>query len=265
MSEPTSAPTSRGWSSEPVPPARRSQTLASSDLPAGPVLIIGAHPDDIDASSAGCTIAWRARGVSVTWCVVTDGQAGGSEDSVDRAEIPAIRRREERAAAELCGVDDVVFLGWRDGEVTDSTALRRELVRTIRRCEPALVLCHTPERDWERVYQWHPDHLAVGAATLAAIYPAARNPYAYPELREAGLEPHVVAETWLYGAPYPNLFVDITAQADRKLSALGRHASQQDAGGGLVDGARRGGQARAGQAGLPDGSAAESFQRLVTG
>ena len=241
------------------------QAIASADLPSGSVLVVGAHPDDIDATSGGCTIAWRQQGVAVTWCVVTDGQAGGFDDSVDRAELPALRRREQRAAAALCGVEDVVFLGWRDGEVSDSSALRRELVRVIRRFAPTRVLCPTPDRDWERVYQWHPDHLAVGAATLAAIYPAARNPYAYPELREAGLAPHVVSEVWLYGAPRPNLFVDISDQMERKLSALGQHASQQPAGGGLLSGAHSGAQARAEQAGLPSGSFAESFQRIVTG
>lgn len=247
-----------------VTTTRQPRTIPAGDLPRGAVLVIGAHPDDIDVSSSGCSIAWREQGVAVTWCVVTDGQAGGFDDSVDRADVPAVRRREERAAAALCGVDDVVFLGWRDGEVSDSSALRRELVRVIRRFAPTRVLCPTPDRDWERVYQWHPDHLAVGAATLAAVYPAARNPYAYPELREAGLAPHVVSEVWLYGAPQPNLYVDISDHMERKLSALGQHGSQQEAGGGLLLSARRGGRASAEQAGLPRGRFAESFQRVVT-
>ncbi len=225
--------------------------------------MIGAHPDDVDFNAGGCAIAWREQGLPVTWCVVTDGQSGGSDLTIDRADVPALRRREQRSAAALAGAE-VVFLGWSDGDVADGPALRRELTRVIREVRPTLVLVHSPERDWAHVYQYHPDHLAVGAAALAAIYPLARNPFAHPELREAGLEPHAVPETWLFGAPTPDIVVDITGTSERKYAALACHVSQDDAAGGLVAAARRAGAEFATLAGLADGRIAEGFQRVDT-
>lgn len=226
--------------------------------------MIGAHPDDIDFNAAGCAAAWCEQGVEIVWCVVSDGQAGGFDDAVDRVEIPVIRRREECDAARVCGVSDVLFLGWRDGEITDSPALRRALSAAIRRIRPARVLCHSPERDYTRIYQCHPDHLAVGAAALAAVYPDARNPYAHPDLRDAGLEPHGVGETWLYGGPDPDLLVDVTPYAERKLEALSRHESQRPARDGLMEAAGAAGSLLAQRAGLAGGSSAEAFQRIDT-
>ncbi|WP_267128271.1 PIG-L deacetylase family protein [Baekduia soli] len=226
--------------------------------------MIGAHPDDIDFNAAGCAIAWRAQGVDVTWCVVTDGQSGGFDADLDRAEVPAQRRGEQRAAARAAGVEDVVFLGLRDGEVADDPALRRELARVIRRVRPVRLLVHSPERDWSRVYQCHPDHLAVGAAALAAVYPEARNPFSHTELLEAGLEPHAVPETWLYGAPAPDLAVDVTAEAAGKEAVLACHVSQHDAAGGLITAARRAGEDAGAAAGMAAGRVAEVFQRVDT-
>lgn len=235
----------------------------SPERPDGPVLMIGAHPDDVDFNAGGCAIAWSGQGVPVTWCVLTDGQNGGSDPTIDRADVPALRRREQREAAAMAGAE-VVFLGWRDGEVADGPVLRRELARVIRRVRPVRVLVHSPDRDWAHVYQCHPDHLAVGAAALAAVYPIARNPFAHPELREAGLEPHTVPETWLFGAPAPDIVIDITETAEGKYAALECHVSQHDAAGGLVAAARRAGAELAAHAGLTGGRVAEGFQRVDT-
>lgn len=226
--------------------------------------MVGAHPDDIDFNAGGCAIAWSRLGVAVAWCVVTDGQSGGFDPAIDRAEVPALRRREQRAAAARAGIGEVIFLGWSDGTVADGPALRRELTRIIRRIRPVRMLVHSPDRDWAHVYQCHPDHLAVGAATLAAIYPEARNPFAYPELLQAGLEPHTVAETWLYGAPAPDTVVDITETAELKTAVLACHASQHDAAGGLIGAAEGAGADLAHRAGLELGRVGEGFQRVDT-
>jgi LmbE family N-acetylglucosaminyl deacetylase len=230
----------------------------------GPVLMIGAHPDDIDFNAAGCSIALRDRGVTVVWCVVSDGQAGAAGDGGSREAAAALRRHEQLNSAAACGVDRVIFLGQPDGELTDNLALRRELTRVIRATAPRYVICHSPERDWERIYQCHPDHLAVGAATLAAVYPDARNPFAHPDLRAAGLEPHVVPETWLYGGPILDVFLDITEVAQRKYRALELHASQRAAVNGLIGAAQAHGAAMARRGGLAAGRVAEAFQRVDT-
>lgn len=191
------------------------------------VLAVGAHPDDVDFGAAGTLAAWADAGTRVVYCVVTDGGAGGFDPTISREAMRDLRRREQREAAARVGAAEVVFLGYEDGEVQVTKALRRDLARVIRQVRPEIVVCQSPERRWDGPVQTnHPDHLATGAAVLAAVYPDARNPFAHPELAEEGLAPHLVEEIWLYGSPHPNLVIDITKTLERKLRAIAQHASQ---------------------------------------
>jgi LmbE family N-acetylglucosaminyl deacetylase len=228
------------------------------------ILVVAAHPDDVDFGAAGTVALWTAAGAAVTYCIVTDGDSGGFDPAVPRGAIPAIRRSEQEAAARLVGVSDVRFLGYRDGSLVCSLDLRRDLARVIRQVRPARVLSHSPEVNWENVYASHPDHRAVGEATLAAVYPDARNAFAFPRLlADEGLEPHVVPELWLMGGPQRDHAVDITEVFERKLAAVRAHVSQMaDPSGGapahLEGWLRENGR----RAGLPEGRLAEAFQRV---
>jgi LmbE family N-acetylglucosaminyl deacetylase len=158
----------------------------------------------------------------------------------------------------------VTFLGHPDGRVYVTHELRRDIAREIRRVRPQRVLTQSPERNWQRVYPSHPDHLAVGEAALCAVYPDARNPFAHPELlADEGLQPWTVTEVWMVGGPQPNHYLDITDTFDRKLSALRAHVSQTahlD-----LDTMMRGwNTANAVAGGLPEGSLAEAFQVIPT-
>ena len=126
------------------------------------VLVVTAHPDDVDFGAAGTIARWTDAVCEVTYCLVTDGEAGGSDDSLPRAEMAEIRRREQRAAAKIVGVDSLVFLGHPDGRVESTLALRRDLARVIRRVRPTRVLAPSPERNYRRIQASHPDHLATG-------------------------------------------------------------------------------------------------------
>ena len=223
-------------------------------------LMICAHPDDVDFGAAGTVATWTGAGVEVAYCIVTDGDAGGFDPSVPRAEIPAIRRTEQTAAAKAVGVSDVTFLGYPDGRLVATLDLRRDLAREIRRVRPQRVLCPSPERNWQRVFASHPDHLAAGEASLAAVYPDARNPFAHPELLVDGYEPWSVPEVWMMAAPQRNRWVDITDVLMRKLDALRNHVSQHtDADGRLEERMRGWGAIVAREAGLADGRLAEGF------
>ncbi|MHB1486945.1 MAG: PIG-L deacetylase family protein, partial [Acidimicrobiales bacterium] len=169
--------------------------LDDSDVKAA--LVVTAHPDDVDFGAAGTVAGWTDVGIEVTYCIVTDGDAGGFDSGLDRAQIPVVRQAEQRAAAGIVGVKEVVFLGHPDGAVIPSMALRRDISAVIRTVRPERVLCQSPERNFERIYASHPDHLASGEATLCAVYPDARNGFAHPELLEQGLAPHSVAEVWV--------------------------------------------------------------------
>ena len=188
--------------------------------------MVTAHPDDVDFGAAGTVAALTSAGVKVAYCIVTDGDAGGNDLEMPRAEMAAIRRDEQRAAAAEVGVADVTFLGHPDGRVLPSLELRRDISREIRRFRPGRVLAQSPERSWERIYASHPDHLAAGEATVSAVYPDARNPFAHPELLEEGFEPHTVGELWLMAFTAPDIAVETTATFDRKLAALRSHRSQ---------------------------------------
>jgi LmbE family N-acetylglucosaminyl deacetylase len=229
------------------------------------ILVIAAHPDDVDFGAAATIARWTDAGIEVVYCIVTDGDAGGHDESVPRAEIAPLRRKEQTAAAARVGVHDLRFLGYPDGRVEATLALRRDLARVIRQVRPDRVVCPTPERNYARIGTSHPDHRAVGSAALDAIYPDARNPFAFPELHaEEGLEAWTVREVWLPGGLAPNHYVDVTDTFDRKVAALRAHESQT----GQMDGLEeflRGWLARAaGQGGLPEGRLAESFQVIDT-
>ncbi len=200
----------------------------------------------------------------MTYCIVTDGAAGGSDRSIPRDEMARLRESEQRAAAKLVGVDEVRFLGYPDGALQVTMDLRRDISRVIRQVRPDRVVCQSPERWWERIQASHPDHLAAGEACLAAVYPDARNPFAFPDLLEKeGLEPWTVPEVWMMASPRMSHYVDVTATVDRKINALQCHATQITDPPALEQTVKGWLSRMAAQQGLPDGTYVEGFQ-IVT-
>ncbi|MFC5264553.1 PIG-L deacetylase family protein [Kribbella qitaiheensis] len=223
------------------------------------VLAIVAHPDDIDFGGAGTVAKWTRAGIEVSYCIVTDGQAGGFEPDRDRAEMPAVRRAEQTTAAQHVGVHDLHFLGYEDGSVEPSRELIRDLVRVIREVRPQRLLGQSPERNWSRLPVSHPDHMATAEATVRAFYPAAGNPYAFPELEADGPKAWDVGELWMMEHPERNHYVDITEVYDAKLAALMSHASQHQNPDGLPTMIQGWMRENAATAGFPDGHLAEPF------
>jgi LmbE family N-acetylglucosaminyl deacetylase len=227
------------------------------------VLIVVAHPDDIDFGAAGTIAGWTAAGVEVAYCIATYGDAGGFDDT-PREQMPVLREAEQRAAAKILGVDDVTFLGYPDGAVTVTLDLRRDIARQIRRVRPQRVLVPSPERNWQRIPASHPDHMAVGEAAMCAVYPDARNPFAFPELlADEALDAWTVPEVWVMGAPQADHYVDVTEQFDTKIAALQAHVTQTAHFDDLDGFLRRWATAAAAAGGLPEGRLAEVF-RVVT-
>ncbi|MEU2355028.1 PIG-L deacetylase family protein [Streptomyces misionensis] len=229
------------------------------------LLVVAAHPDDIEFCVSGTVMRWIADGTRVTYCIVTDGDAGGYDERLPRQAMADLRRAEQVHSAKLSGVHDVRFLGYPDSFVEPTAELRRDLCRVIRQVRPRRAIIPSPEINWKRVADLHPDHRAVGDAALRAIYPEARNPFAHPELlKREGLEPWIVPELWLMTGPTPNQYVDVTTVFARKVEALRIHTSQtahfEDLAGLLRDWLAE--HARAG--GLPPGRLAEAFQIVST-
>ncbi len=230
------------------------------------ILVVTAHPDDVDFGVAGSVAVWTSRGIDVTYCVVTDGDAGGFDPAVPRSEIGGIRRSEQTTAASHVGVTDLEFLGYPDGRLEPTIELRRDISRVIRQVRPQRVVCQSPERNYGRIYASHPDHLAAGEATLCAVYPDARNPFAHPELAEEGYEAWTVSEVWMMAATSgPNRCIDITDTFDRKVKALLSHESQHTEPERIEPLVRDWSTMVAQLAGLDSGRLAEGFFRIETG
>ncbi|HEY3670913.1 MAG TPA: PIG-L deacetylase family protein [Acidimicrobiia bacterium] len=228
------------------------------------ILVVTAHPDDVDFGSAGSVARWTDAGIEVAYCICTSGEAGGFDLTVARSTMVEIRESEQRAAAKVVGVSDVTFLRYPDGRLESSFDLRRDISREIRRVRPQRVIGQSPERNFQRVYASHPDHLAAGEATMAAVYPDARNPFAHPELLEEGFEPWAVAEMYLAAADGTDVVVDITDTFERKIDALKCHVSQHPDPDGLDERIRGWNAANAVLGGLPEGRLAESYLRVDT-
>jgi LmbE family N-acetylglucosaminyl deacetylase len=191
-------------------------------------LVVISHPDDGEFG-AGPTIAHlTAAGVRVDYVVTTDGSKGTEDPSVTPEQLAATRVAEQRAAADILGVREIVHLGFPDGYLTPSLDLRRDIVRQIRRFRPDLVITQNPQRRLDHnPYIGHPDHLATGEATLAAVYPAARDHLNFPELwTDEHLEPWKVRQVLLTGVEEPNLWLDVSDTFDTGLASILAHTSQ---------------------------------------
>ncbi len=224
-------------------------------------LAVAAHPDDIDFGCAGTVAGWVDAGIEVTYLLITRGDQGGFDDT-PREQMASLREAEQRAAAKAVGVTDVRFLtGYRDGWVEPTRELERDIARVIRQVRPQRMIIQSPERNYQRLPASHSDHMAAGEAAIRAIYPTARNPFAWPELiAEEGLEPWVVTEVFIAGHPRADHPVDVTGTFERKLAALREHRSQTSHMGEQLEQLLRDwGTRNAVLAGLADGTLAETY------
>lgn len=229
------------------------------------VLVVTAHPDDVDFAAGGTIAGFTDAGLAVSYCIVTDGDAGGIDHAATRGEVAALRRHEQQAAGKVLGVDDIHFLGYKDGELQVSHELRRDITRVIRQVRPDRMLIQSPERNWKRIYASHPDHMAAAEAAIFAIYPDARNPFAHPHLlQDEGLAAWAVPEVWVMGSPTPNHWVDVTEYLDRKVDALRAHASQTAHMDDMPGRVRSMLEQQADAAGLEAGRLAEAFMIVDT-
>jgi len=191
------------------------------------ILVVAAHPDDIEFGLAGSVARWTSEGHRVVYCLVTDGAAGTNQPDADLRALAELRRQEQLAAAQVVGVHEVRFLGYADGTLQPTLELRRELTRLIRELRPFRVVCQDPTTVFfGNNYVNHPDHRAAGEATIYAVFPSAGTRPIFPELLSEGYEPHPVSELYLDLTLAPDTYVDISDSIERKLAALRCHATQ---------------------------------------
>jgi LmbE family N-acetylglucosaminyl deacetylase len=191
------------------------------------VLVVAAHPDDIEFGAAGTVSRWVAEGAVVRYLLVTRGDKGSDDPDADIKALVRTREAEQRAAAAELNVDGIDFLDEPDGQVEPTLLLRERITFAIRSFRPEIVMTHDPtvlfvNNEWVN----HPDHRAVGQVTVDAVFPTARDPLNFREHLDAGLEPWKVAELYLWSTNEANQIVDIGETIERKVAALAHHASQ---------------------------------------
>lgn len=190
-------------------------------------MVIFAHPDDAEFVSAGTAAVWAEQGCEITYLAGTSGDKGTSDPSIPTAELIEMREQEQRNAADILGVKNVEFLRYEDATLVPDLDLRLAITRMIRKHKPEAVICQDPSKRYEsRDYIQHPDHIAMGEAALAAIFPSARDHLTFPQLLEEGYEPHKVKYVFMIGAPEPDVWIDTTHVFEKKLAALRAHVSQ---------------------------------------
>ena len=223
-------------------------------------MVIVAHPDDADYGPAGTAARWIDAG-SQGWLVCcTSGDLGGDDPDADPLALAALRETEQRAAAAIVGYAGVTFLHHPDGALANDLPLRELLVREIRTFRPDAVLATDPDTLFYRDGGInHSDHRAAGLAAVDAVYPAARNPMAFPGLARSGLAAHKVRRLYLFWSERSNAWVDVSATLERRIQALRAHASQIHDPDGLADRIR----SWAAEEGASIGASAAEALRLV--
>ena len=192
-------------------------------------MVVVAHADDAEFGCSGTVAKLCAAGWEMVYVMCTDGSKGSSDREITQRQLASIRRKEQQNAGKTLGLKDVVFLDYEDSMLQPTLALRKDIAREIRRYKPDVLITMYPMRNLDGGWGvGHPDHMAAGEAALQAVFPTARDHMTFPDLLEAGFEPHKVAEVWIIGHPQPDMYVDVTQHMDTSVAALMQHKSQMN-------------------------------------
>lgn len=208
--------------------ARRSREMEPK--PPARVMAIFAHPDDQEFTVAGTLAKWARAGSEIVTVCITSGGAGSNRHTppdMTAERLVPIREQEQRAACRAIGIAEVVFLGYQDGVLQPTIALRRDLTRVVRRFRPDAVVCGDPTvRFYGNRYMNHPDHRVAADVALDAVYPSSETLFIFPELVTEGYPPHHVQSVYLHGSTRPDTFIDIAGVLSVKIAALREHRTQ---------------------------------------
>ena len=191
------------------------------------IMAIVAHPDDVDFLMAASAAKWSSEGREINYVLCTSGDTGTSNPDMSTDKLASIREREQRAAADIVGVKEVVFLRYLDNILQNTISLRKDIVRQIRRLKPEVVVCGNPLYYFTPWGLNHPDHRAAAAAALEAVFPSARDYHSFPDLIREGFSPHNVQEVLIEAySDDEDFVVDVSETFELKISALKMHESQ---------------------------------------
>ena len=185
------------------------------------VLCVAAHPDDVEYGISSAVAAWTARGVDVSYLLLTRGEAGMDASPPERT--AQLRTEEQIAGSRAVGVTDVEFLHYPDGMLEYGLGIRRDIARGIRRRKPDAVVVGSWDVEFAAGLN-QADHRVAGLCAADALRDAA-NRWVFRELLDEGLEPHSVRWLLIGGDPRPTYGVDVTGEPlQRGIASLEAHA-----------------------------------------
>ena len=191
------------------------------------ILVFSPHPDDLDFGCSGTVAKLTSEGREVVYCIITNGEKGIQKVNKGRKAMITMREKEQKAAAKVVGVNKVIFLRERDGELEHTRGLRKKIVKTIRQVKPDVVFSLDPANlSFDSFGRFHRDHRVTAEAVFDAMYPAASSSAFFPELEKTGVPPHQIRGAWFFSTANPNIFIDISKTIDKKMEALRQHAGQ---------------------------------------
>jgi LmbE family N-acetylglucosaminyl deacetylase len=190
------------------------------------VLCVVAHPDDIEYGTAAAVARWTAAGKTVTYFLLTRGEAG--IDTMHPDEAAAVREQEERDGAKVVGVTEVDFGNHRDGNIVYGLDLRRDIAREIRRRRPDVVITGDYGERFVAGMFNQADHRAVGLGCADACADAG-NRWIFPELVDEGFEPWNAKRLCFAGSMRPTHFVDVAGHVEQAVASLEAHRAYNDA------------------------------------
>lgn len=183
-------------------------------------LFIQPHPDDNDICAGGTIAKLVDGGTEVHYLTVTDGSSGNYDTKLSNEEVINIRKKEQKEAGAILGVENFHWLDFKDGHLFDNEEFRKKLVGAIRLIRPDIIFTVDP---W-LYYETHMDHVVTGrVASFAAR--TSGNPRFYPEQLEE-LNIHRVKAIAYYTTNHPNTYVNVDGFWEQKLLALRAHKSQ---------------------------------------
>ena len=194
------------------------------------VMGIVAHPDDLDVTAAATIAKYIQQGAEVEYLILTDGGKGSDDLNMTTENLIKTRQEEQRNGLKAVGgnPENVTFFPYGDGELENTLALKRDIVREIRRFRPDTVITLDPTVIYSKTTHRinHPDHRAAGQAVLDAIFPLARDRLTFPEHAIEGLAPHKVGTVLLVDFDSATYYEDVTEVFHLKDRAIEAHPSQ---------------------------------------
>lgn len=181
------------------------------------VLVVSAHPDDMEIACAGTLLKCKERGDRVVVCHLSDGNQGHEVIMPD--ELGLMRREEAKKSGNI-GDFETIWGGFHDLEVYDNNKEARDkVVDIIRKVDPDFIITHNPD-------DYMPDHTATSRLVFDACFTATVPHYETKEKGVSRLTPIYYMDT-LAGINFnPTEYVDVTPYIDTKLEMLNCHASQ---------------------------------------